>query len=76
MQNHIYETKVLENGILKIPEIKNIVNHKVKIILIDENENSKEETMAFKNFLKKWMGIIKGVDSEKLRFEYLMEKYK
>ena len=69
MQNHIYETKVLQNGILKIPEIKNIVNHKVKIILIDEDENGKEETMTYKKFLKKWLGFIKGVDAEKLRFE-------
>lgn len=74
MHTQVYRTKVLENGILRIPEIKNLVNHYVDVYLRDRTEDKKK--MTFRKFIKKWEGIIEGADPDKMKFEYLKEKYK
>ena len=73
MHTQIFETRVLKEGYLKIPEIKNLVNHKVKVFIFEEKE---KEKITVEEFLKKWTGVLKGKNPDRLKFEYLMEKYK
>ncbi|HHE38318.1 MAG TPA: hypothetical protein ENL20_07070 [Candidatus Cloacimonetes bacterium] len=76
MHTQVFRTKVHEDGVIRIPEIKNLVNHYVDVYLRDRTDVKKNEKMTFRKFIKKWEGIIEGADPDKMKFEFLKEKYK
>ena len=76
MHTQVFRTKVHEDGVIRIPEIKNLVNHYVDFYLRDRTDVRKNEKMTFRKFIKKWEGIIEGADPDKMKFEFLKEKYK
>lgn len=76
MHTQVFRTKVHEDGVIRIPEIKNLVNHYVDVYLRDRTDVRKNEKMTFRKFIKKWEGIIEGADPDKMKFEFLKEKYK
>lgn len=79
MHAYKFDTIVHENGIIKIPEIKNLANHKVEIFIVDKDEVvQKTRPGFFDDFCKKWGGFLgdSAVDLKDDRIDYLMDKYK
>ena len=66
MEAYEFETTVLENGMIKIPEAAKFANRKVEIfIVIKSRETAKtKKNMTMEEFLDKWMGFLKGVEPD------------
>ncbi|MFX0137295.1 MAG: hypothetical protein ACFFDN_26895 [Candidatus Hodarchaeota archaeon] len=77
-----FETTVLDDGIIKIPEIRHLVNKKVEIFIVEkENQQAKSNRpkISFEEFSNKWAGFLKGADITNWKEDYvnyLEEKYK
>lgn len=78
MEAYKFEVVVQEDGIIKIPEISQFANQEVEIVILVKSKveiKSKPEKMIEK-FLNKWSGVLKDVDPDGLKLQYLQEKYK
>ncbi len=80
MEAFKFETTVLEDGIIKIPDFFRFKNRKVRISIetVNESKNELEEKEKIINeFFEKWGGFFSMADdTDDDRYNYLMEKYK
>jgi len=77
MEAYKFETFVLENGYIQIPEFKKFENKKIQIsITFMEPEMIVEKKKVLKDFFEKWGGFFSVEEIDDDRFNYLMEKYK
>ena len=76
MEAYKFETTVLENGIIKIPQLDKYINQKIEIfILFKSQQKEKKQKISADEFLKKWTGFIPEIDIKTEKYNYLMEKY-
>ncbi len=76
MEAYKFETTVLENGILKIPQLDKYKNQRIEVfIAIKPQKRNKKQKVSANDFLKKWTGFIPKIDAEAEKYNYLMEKY-
>jgi hypothetical protein len=76
MEAYKFETKILENGIIKIPELSVHKDHKIEIIVMLKTEKKKQTGAAIEDFLSQWSGFFKNVEIDDTRYHELMEKHK
>jgi len=77
MEAYKFATTVLENGIIKIPELKDYADQKVEVIvLLKPEKNIKLNHKSIDDFLIKWAGAFSVVQTDEVKYNYLMEKYK
>lgn len=77
MEAYKFETTVLENGIIKIPQFNKFENKRVQIVItLKEPEKITEKEKSLKEFFDKWGGFFSTVETDDIRYNYLMEKYK
>ena len=77
MEAYKFETTVLENGVIKIPEIAKYQNQKVQIFLVPEyaiQEKNKEQHIE--EFLNKWVGYFSEIETNDIRYNAIMQKHK
>jgi len=78
LQAYKFETTVLENGLIQIPDFMNYINQEVEIFVvlkpIQKEENKKKITTS--EFIKKWAGFLTITNTEDSKYQYLIEKYK
>lgn len=78
MEAYKFETIVLENGIIQIPEISQFAHRPVEIFLILKQSSTQAETnkqQIIEQFLEKWTGFLKGIDPDDAKLQYLRRKY-
>ncbi len=76
MEAYKFETTVLENGMIKIPQLNKYKNQQIEIfILLKPQQKEKEQKISADEFLKKWTGFIPEIDTKTEKYNYLMEKY-
>ena len=77
MEAYKFETTILENGMIKVPQLDKYTNRQIEIFIILKPQIvEKEQKISTDEFLKKWTGFAKGIDPDTEKFNYLMEKYK
>lgn len=76
MEARKFATKVHENGILKIPELKKYKNQKVEVFVVIKPENNKQKNKSINDFLTKWSGFFSSIDTDDPKYNYLTEKHK
>ena len=77
MQAYKFVTKVLENGIIKIPEIVNYVNQEIEIFIVLKSKfHKREKKISADEFLNKWTGFLSDINTDDIKYQYLTEKYK
>jgi len=77
MEAYKFETVVLKNRIIKIPQLNKFTNREVEIFIVFKNpEKAKKEKLKADDFLNRWTGFIPASDSDEEKYNYLMEKYK
>jgi hypothetical protein len=77
MEAFKFVTKVRKHGIIKIPELESYANQKVDVIItLKANEEDKRSNNELSDFLKKWAGFFSQVDTDDVKYNYLMEKYR
>lgn len=77
MEAYKFDVTVQEDGIIQIPELSRFANRTVEVVIMVKPQDTSETAplQTFDAFLKKWSGIIKGVDPDDLKSQYLQEKY-
>jgi len=51
----VFDTRILENGMIQIPELKNKINEEIHIVIyFKDNEESHENTKSFAGALKRY----------------------
>lgn len=78
MQSYKFETTISEGGIINIPEIKELANHKVDVFIFDK-ENGNQPDFSFEAFCEKWEGFLKNApigNWKKEYINYLEDKHK
>jgi len=78
MQAYKFETTVGENGTIQVPELKKFKDKKVElfVVLRPEEETDTKDRLSIEAFLNKWSGFFEPVETDDMRYNYLMEKYK
>ncbi len=80
METYKFETTILENGVIKIPEFNRFQNRKVRIsieTITSHKKELEEKKKILKNFFDAWGGFFpNSEDADDDRYNYLMEKYK
>ncbi len=76
MDTYKFRTKVLRDGIIKVPELKEFENMNVEVFIVFKPEISDTfKGRSVSDFLKKWTGFIRDIDSDNEKFDYLSSKY-
>ena len=77
MEAYKFETTVLEDGIIKLPQLYKYANQKIEVFIVFKDEEKKEkQKLSAKDFLNKWTGFISVADSDLEKYKYLTNKYK
>jgi len=77
MEAYKFETTVLENGIIKIPELKGYADQKVDVfVVLKPKKNNKRSNKTMDDFFVKWAGNFSITQTDDTKYNYLMEKYK
>lgn len=77
MEAYKFATTVLENGILKIPELRGFADQKVEVfVVLKSKKNVKPVNKKMDDFFVKWAGIFTIAQTDDVKYNYLMEKYK
>ena len=77
MEAYKFETIVLEDGKIQIPEIARFANRPVEIFIVIKQIEplETEQAQTIDRFLAKWTGFLKGVNPDELKLQYIQEKY-
>lgn len=77
MEAFKFETTVLENGMIRVPEFEKYKNKQIEIFVVFKPEIQKEKSkISADEFLANWTGFAKGINPEDEKYNYLMKKYK
>lgn len=72
-----FETIVLENGTIQIPELEKYKNKHIEIFVVFKPEIYKDKPeISVEEFLSNWTGFAKGINPDDEKYNYLMNKYK
>ncbi len=78
MEAYKFETTVLDNGIIQIPEIARYKNQKVQIFIIPEysikEENEKNDIQHVEEFINTWVGHFADIETDDIRYNAIMGK--
>ena len=77
MEAYKFATTVLENGIIKIPELRAYADQKVEVfVVLKPKKNIKLDNKKMDGFFVKWAGVFTIAQTDDVKYNYLMEKYK
>ena len=77
MKAYKFATRVLENGIIKIPELKGYAHQKVEVFVVLKPKKSiKPSNKTMDDFFANWAGIFSIAKTDDVKYNYLVEKYK
>jgi DNA-binding protein H-NS len=76
MEAYKFETIIMEDGIIKIPELSAHKDHKIEVIVVLKPEKKKQANATIEEFLAQWSGFFKIVETDDIRYNALMEKHK
>ncbi len=78
MEAYKFETTVLENGVIQIPEIAKYKNQKVQIFLIPDYsvQEEKNNEQHVEEFINTWVGYFSDIETDDIRYNAIMKKEK
>ncbi len=75
MKAYKFDTKVNQNGTIKIPYKHSLAGKKVEVIIVPKTD-SKRENFSAKDFIDKWGGFLSSGKQNDPKYQYLSKKYK
>jgi hypothetical protein len=77
MEAYKFATTVLENGIIKIPELKAYTDQNVEVfVVVKTKKNIKANKKTMQDFFAKWAGAFSIAQTDDIKYNYLIDKYK
>lgn len=74
MITYKFDTHIDNNGVIILPENLNLKDLDVNVVISIKNEENIKYTVD--DFVNEWKGVLSGIDQDKAKYEYLMEKHK
>lgn len=72
-----FETVILENGIIRVPDFQKLKSKKVEVLILFkpeiESETREKET---EEFINKWFGYFPEIDTDDVRYNAIIGKNK
>jgi len=70
-----FETTILDNGMIQIPNFQKMKSKKVEVVILykPENEQDIKEKEA-EEFINKWFGYFPLIDSDQARYNAIVSK--
>lgn len=75
MKAYKFDTKISENGIIRLPLNPNLYDQEVEIIIVPKTKTVKKKTHKASEFVNKWAGFLTNSETDKSKYNYLTEKY-
>ncbi len=78
MEAYKFKTTVQKDGTIQIPEISGLANRRVELFIVVERPEQEQEGAVGHDtdrFLDKWTGVLEGLDADRLKQDYLLEKH-
>lgn len=77
MEAYKFETTILENGVIKIPEISRYKNYEIEIIVMFKpyKKQTSIKKKSIDDFFEKWSGRFSKIETDDIRYNALMEKH-
>ncbi len=78
METFKYNTRILKNGIIEIPEISKYAHRPVEVFIVLKEPDKlpvSKSSQSIDHFFEKWTGFMSNSDPDKSKLEYLEEKY-
>ncbi len=76
LQAYKFQTIVLENGLIQIPDFKNYINQEIEVFVILKPSQKKQKKLTTDEFINKWAGFLTSTNVDDLKYQYLTKKYK
>ncbi len=75
MQAYKYETRISKTGQIKLPLTNQLFDKEVEIIIVPK-QKTKSSELNISDFVDKWSGFLTNINSDDLKYQYLIDKYK
>ena len=78
MEAYKFETTVLDNGVIQIPEISQLAHHSVEVFIVVKQpavQSDNKTSQSIEMFLEKWTGFMKSNHPDDNKLDYLRGKY-
>lgn len=77
MEAYKFATTVLENGVIIIPELKAFADQKVEVfVVVKPKKHIKPSNKTMDHFFIQWAGAFTIAQTDDIKYNYLMEKYR
>jgi len=77
METIRFDTMVRKRGIIRTPALENYVNQNVEVTIVVKEKSSISTVKSnISDFFDKWTGFFKIIDTDDIKYNYLMQKHK
>lgn len=77
LQAFKYNTTILKNGVIKIPQFENYVDQEIELfVVLKPRKHNKTKKSSVDALLEKWAGEFSEVETDDIKYNYLMEKHR
>jgi hypothetical protein len=75
MEAFKFETTILENGMIKIPNFQKFKSKKVEVLILYKIENEQEiKENEAEEFINKWFGYFPVIETDDIRYNAIIGK--
>jgi len=75
MEAYKFETTILENGMIQIPNFQKLKSKKVEVLILYKIENEPEtKEKEAEEFINKWFGYFPIIDTDDIRYNAIISK--
>ena len=75
MQAYKYETRISKTGQIKLPINNQLFDKEVEIIIVPKQE-TKSSQLKTSDFIDRWSGFLTNSNTDDMKYQYLIDKYK
>ncbi len=74
MEAYKFETTVLENGMIQIPNYQDLKSKNVEVVLLVKSSTTelKSKQQEIKAFVDKWYGFFPEIDTDDIRYNAIL----
>ncbi len=77
MEAYKFETTILENGMIQIPDFQKLKSKKVEVLILYKNEPDQDiKEKEVEDFVNKWFGYFPIIETDDIRYNAIIGKQK
>ncbi len=76
MEAYKFETKIMKNGMIQIPTFEKYEDYEVEIFVVIKKRKKEKKKPNINLFFDKWEGTFSTVETDDIRYNEIMKKYK